>query len=71
MKLKPFAGATVIGIIPGSFVYVLVGNSLGTLFDQDKTPDLGIILKPSILIPIVCLAALSLLPILYKKLKHT
>jgi len=69
MRLKPFAIATFIGIIPGSFVYVLAGNGLGAILDQDKTPNLGIILEPPVLIPILCLAALSLIPIVYKKLK--
>lgn len=69
MQLKSFAIATFIGIIPGSFVYVLAGNGLGAILDQDKTPNLGIILEPPVLIPILCLAALSLVPIIYKKIK--
>lgn len=71
MHLKSFASATFLGIIPGSFVYVLAGNGLEAILDQDETPDLGIILEPPVLIPILCLAALSLIPIIYKKVKKS
>jgi uncharacterized membrane protein YdjX (TVP38/TMEM64 family) len=70
VPLRTYVVATVIGIIPGSFVYASVGNGVGALFDTGKTPDLGIIFAPDILIPIVGLAVLSLLPIAYKKFKR-
>jgi uncharacterized membrane protein YdjX (TVP38/TMEM64 family) len=60
---------TFIGIIPGTFVYASVGNGLGAVFDAGQTPDLGIIFKPAILLPIIGLAVLALLPIAYRKLK--
>lgn len=69
VRLRIFVIATFLGIIPGSFVYVSVGNGLGSLLAAGQTPDLGIIFKPSILIPIIGLAVLSLVPILYKKYK--
>lgn len=68
VELKQFFLATLIGIIPGSFVYNLVGNGLGELFAAGKTPDLTIIFTPNILIPLLLLAALSLLPTVYKKI---
>lgn len=69
VRLRVFAVATLIGIIPGSFVYALVGNGLGELFTLGKRPDLDIIFEPEIFFPIVGLAILSLVPILYKKFK--
>lgn len=69
VELKQFFLATLIGIIPGSFVYNLVGNGLGELFAKGQTPNLMIIFKPSIFIPLLLLAALSLLPTMYKKFK--
>ncbi len=69
MRLSLYFLATLGGIIPGSVVYVSVGNGLNTIFEQGGTPDLGIIFKPTILIPILCLALLSLVPIIYKKLR--
>ena len=46
-----------------------VGNGLGAVFDAGGRPDLGIIFKPEILGPIIGLAVLSLVPIIYKRLK--
>lgn len=69
VPLSTFVLATALGIIPGSFVYVLLGNSLGYLFDRGQTPNLGIIFTPHILLPLIALGLLSLLPILYKHLK--
>jgi uncharacterized membrane protein YdjX (TVP38/TMEM64 family) len=69
VPLRIFFVATLIGIIPGTFVYALVGNGLGVLLSQGKAPDLSIIFKPEIFLPLCGLALLSLLPILYKKRK--
>lgn len=63
---KIFIIATLIGIIPGSFVYVLVGNGLSQVFATNQTPNLGIIFEPQVLGPLLALAALSLLPALYQ-----
>lgn len=67
VKLRAFMLGTLIGIIPGTFVYVSIGDGLGALFDQGKTPDFGIIFEPRILTPIIGLAILALIPVGYKK----
>lgn len=66
VRLRVFTLATFLGIIPGSVVYVSVGNGLGKIFDQNKTPDFSIIFSPAILLPLIGLAVLSLLPIGYR-----
>mgnify|MGYP000380123942 CR=1 FL=1 len=71
VKLRSFILGTMLGIIPGTFVYASIGDGLGALFDQGKTPDLGIIFEPRILTPIIGLAVLALLPVAYKKLRKT
>ena len=60
---------TFIGIIPGTFVYASVGNGLGALIDAGQDPDLGIIFRPEILGPLIGLAVLALLPVIYKRLQ--
>lgn len=70
VSLRAFALTTLAGIIPGSFVYVSVGNGLGALFDRGGTPDLGLIFDPEILLPLLGLAVLSLLPVAYKTWKR-
>jgi len=67
---RTFVIATLVGIIPGSFVYVLVGNGLGHVFDANETPNLGIIFDPKVLIPLLALALLSLVPVIYKLIQR-
>ncbi len=73
VKLRTYVAATFLGIIPGTFVFASVGNGLGAIFDRGGTPDLGIIFEPEILLPILALAALALIPVVYKRLtgRHT
>ena len=56
--------ATFLGIIPGTFVYASLGNGLSSVVEQ---PDLAILFKPSLLVPILGLALLALLPVGYKR----
>lgn len=66
IPLRTFFWGTLIGIIPGSFVYVSIGNGLKDVIQEpDFSPK--IILQPHILIGFIGLGILSLLPVLYKK----
>lgn len=67
MRLGPYTLATFLGIMPGSFVYASVGNGLGAVIAAGDEPDLGIILDPAVLGPLLGLAALALLPVGYKR----
>lgn len=69
IKLRTYVVTTFIGIIPGTFVYASIGNGLGAIFDAGETPDLSLVTKPEILIPIVGLGLLALLPILLRKFR--
>jgi uncharacterized membrane protein YdjX (TVP38/TMEM64 family) len=69
VPLSTFALATAIGIVPGSLVYASVGAGLGAVFDAGGEPDLGLILEPRVLLPLLGLAALALLPIAWRRLK--
>jgi uncharacterized membrane protein YdjX (TVP38/TMEM64 family) len=64
VKLRTYVAATVLGIIPGTFVYASLGNGLGSVVEE---PDLGIVFRPSILVPIVGLAILALIPVGYRR----
>lgn len=70
MPLSTYFFATLIGIIPGSFVYILLGNGLGAIFDAGGTPNLSIIFEPQIIAPIVGLAALVLLQVAYRHVQE-
>jgi uncharacterized membrane protein YdjX (TVP38/TMEM64 family) len=66
VKLRTYVIGTFFGIIPGTFVFASIGNGLGSVLDQGKTPDLGIIFKANILVPLIGLAVLALIPVAYK-----
>jgi uncharacterized membrane protein YdjX (TVP38/TMEM64 family) len=61
---------TFVGIIPVTFIYASLGNGFGNLLDEGRHPDLGILFMPSILLPILGLAALALLPVVYKRCRR-
>lgn len=69
VSTRTFVIGTLVGIIPGTAVFCSVGNGLGAVFDSGGMPDLKIIFQPEILGPILGLAILSLVPIIYKKYK--
>lgn len=68
VKFRNFLISTFFGIMPGTFVYVSIGNGIGAALDSGEDIQLsGLFLKPEILLPVVGLIILSLIPILYKK----
>ncbi|SEO98549.1 Uncharacterized membrane protein YdjX, TVP38/TMEM64 family, SNARE-associated domain [Rhodospirillales bacterium URHD0017] len=69
MKLGPYTVATLIGIIPAAFVYASVGASFGALFERGEAPDFAIIFEWRFLLPLLGLAALALVPVLYTHLR--
>jgi len=69
VPLRTYALATLIGIVPGCFVFASVGSGLGAVLDRGETPDLKIIFEWHILLPILGLALLALLPVVVKKVQ--
>ena len=64
VRLSTFVLATFLGIIPGTFVYASFGNGLG---DVVGDPGLGVLLRPSVIGPIIGLVILALVPVGYKR----
>ncbi len=69
VKIRTYFLCTLFGIIPGTFVYSLVGDGAGAVLDAGGELDLGIIFEPRILAPIVGLAVLACIPIVYKRFR--
>jgi uncharacterized membrane protein YdjX (TVP38/TMEM64 family) len=67
LRLRVYVLGTFIGIIPGTFVYACLGSGLGTLVATGRRPGLAILFRPEVLFPILGLAALALLPVIYKR----
>lgn len=61
MPFPAYAAATFLGIIPGTAVFAGIGAGLGQILDAGGRPDLSVIFSPGVLLPLVGLAALSLL----------
>ena len=71
MRLAQFIGATAIGIIPGTSVYVAVGRGFDHLLARGQTPELAVLNAPRIWLPLVMLALMALLPTLYRQIRQT
>ncbi len=67
VPLRTYAFATFFGIIPGAVVYTSVGDGLGAVFEAGRAPDPGLIFEPRVLLPILGLALLALIPVIYRK----
>lgn len=66
VPLRTFALATLLGILPATFIYAGVGNGLGAVLDSGQEPDLGLVLEPRVLLPLLGLAVLALLPVIHR-----
>lgn len=69
VPLHRFTISTFFGIMPGAVVYSSVGAGLGSVFERGETPELHIVFEPQVLLPLLALAALSLLPVAVRALR--
>jgi len=69
VPLRVYLIATFFGIMPGSFVYALVGAGLGSVFDRGETFTLAGVMTPQMIAALAGLGLLALVPVVYKKLK--
>ncbi|HUJ04094.1 MAG TPA: TVP38/TMEM64 family protein [Rhizomicrobium sp.] len=67
VRLWTYVAATFVGIIPATFVYAGLGNGLGALFEHGVRPDLALVFEPRIFLPLLGLAALSLVPVFWQR----
>jgi uncharacterized membrane protein YdjX (TVP38/TMEM64 family) len=70
MRLLPYAAATLIGIMPATFIYASIGTGVGNVLAMGGRPNLTAIFTPGILGPLIGLAALALLPIVWRHWKR-
>lgn len=70
VRLSTFIVGTFVGIIPGVFVYASLGTGLGAILESGGTPDGSAVLQPRVLLPILGLAVLALIPVVYKRLRR-
>jgi uncharacterized membrane protein YdjX (TVP38/TMEM64 family) len=65
IRLGVFCLATLIGIAPVSLIYAGIGSGLGRIFNSGARLDIHALVTPGLVLPLVGLALLSFLPILY------
>jgi uncharacterized membrane protein YdjX (TVP38/TMEM64 family) len=68
VSTRTFAAATLLGIIPGAFVFASVGTGLGEVFKMGGSFSATGLLTPNIIMALVGLAALALVPVVYKQI---
>ncbi len=66
IRFFQFFWTTALGIVPGGLVFTWIGVGIGDVFDRGGTPDLSLIWSPHILGPLLGLAALAALPMIFK-----
>lgn len=66
VSLRTYALGTLIGIIPGTFVFASIGAGLGSVLDDMQELSLEGALTPKVIVALVGLAVLSLVPVAYK-----
>jgi uncharacterized membrane protein YdjX (TVP38/TMEM64 family) len=67
MRTSQYILATLIGIAPGTTVYVAVGRGFDAVLSAGKAPDLSTLGDIRIIAPLVGLGVLALIPILVQK----
>ena len=67
VSLRTYVITTFFGIIPGTFVFALAGSGLGSALEASADFSVAAVLTPDIIAALVGLAALALVPVLYKK----
>jgi uncharacterized membrane protein YdjX (TVP38/TMEM64 family) len=60
---------TLLGIVPGTLIYSVVGSGLGKIFERGEEFSLDNVLTPEILAGLAALALLSMIPVVYKFLR--
>lgn len=67
IPVSTFAAATLIGILPVGLIYASIGAGLDAVFASGRALSLHALISPGLALPLVALAVLSVLPILYQR----
>ncbi len=67
VRLRTYLWTTLVGIIPGAFVFTQAGRGLNAVFESSEPFSINTILNPDVKIALICLGLFSLIPIVIKK----
>lgn len=68
--LRAYAAATLLGVMPATFIYSGLGAGIGEVVARGQTPNLGLIFEPHVLLPLSALGGLSLTATLVQRLRR-
>jgi uncharacterized membrane protein YdjX (TVP38/TMEM64 family) len=75
VRLTTFVGATILGILPGTFAYAFLGQGLDSVVQAaaaaGREVSLADIVTPQITIAFFCLALVATVPIIVTRLRRT
>ena len=69
VRLGTYVLATIIGITPAVVVFTTVGAGLGSILDSGEPFSPGSVLTPQVIAGLCGLAALALIPVIYKRFR--
>lgn len=69
VRLSVYVIATFVGIVPGTVVFASLGNGLGEVIEAGGVPDASFLAQPDILMPLVGLAVLALVPVMWRRFR--
>ncbi|MCP4923153.1 MAG: TVP38/TMEM64 family protein [bacterium] len=69
VKLRDYFWATLLGILPGTFVFTSIGVGVQSLLEQGQELSFSTLITPQITIALGGLGVLALIPVLYKMWK--
>lgn len=67
---RAYVAATAVGAVPYSLIYSYLGAGLGQALLGGRTPDVSLLLRPQVALPLAALGALSLLSGRLKRREH-
>ncbi len=67
MRFWPYMAATVLGMVPTSFVLSAIGAGLSASLASGRRPSAAMLLRPEILLPLAALALLAVLPAVWRQ----
>jgi len=67
MRFWPYMAATVIGMVPTSFVLSAIGAGLSADLASGRRPGAGMLMRPEILVPLAALAVLAVMPAVWRQ----
>jgi uncharacterized membrane protein YdjX (TVP38/TMEM64 family) len=66
VRMRTFVLATVIGLVPSTVIYASIGDALRGLAQGEIALDARVLLQPRFALPLIGLAMLAMLPVLYQ-----